>query len=103
MLDESFSFKASIWLTRNSQAAWHFISVPQDYADQIKFMTGSLSNGWGSVPVMVTIGKSCWQTSIFPDKRSGSYILPVKASIRKAEKLGEGDEAVVKMSLQLNV
>ncbi|HEY4473963.1 MAG TPA: DUF1905 domain-containing protein [Candidatus Paceibacterota bacterium] len=30
-----------------------------------------------------------WNTSIFPDKKSGSYLLPLKAKIRKAENIAD--------------
>ena len=47
--------------------------------------------GWGSVRVLVTLGSSTWNTSIFPDKRSGTYILPLKASVRRTEGVFDGD------------
>lgn len=48
-----------------------------------------LAGGWGSLPVMATIGKTSWKTSIFPDKKSESYLLPLKAEVRKKEKIYE--------------
>ncbi len=42
---------------------------------------------WGSVRVSVTLGNSTWQTSLFPSKELGSYILPIKSAIRTAEKI----------------
>ena len=66
-------------------AAWHFLTLPQTHGADIKKRYGAHARGWGSLPVTVTIGKTKWTTSIFPDKKSGSYLLPVKAKIRKAE------------------
>lgn len=59
------------------------------------------SRGFGSLPVEVTIGKTVWKTSIFPEKTSGSYILPVKAMVRKAEKIEAGDE--IEFSVTINI
>jgi hypothetical protein len=42
--------------------------------------------------VTATIGSSRWQTSVFPSREAG-WMLPVKASARKAEGLVEGDMA----------
>ena len=33
----------------------------------------------------VTIGQTVWQTSLFPHRESGGYLLPLKAAVRKAE------------------
>lgn len=67
------------------------MSVPKKDAELIKERFEGLSRGWGSFPVTVTIGKTSWKTSIFPDKKSGTYLLPVKADVRKKEKIEDGD------------
>jgi hypothetical protein len=46
---------------------------------------GNLKRGWGSFPVIVTVGATNWKTSIFPDKKTGEYLLPLKAGVRKKE------------------
>lgn len=48
------------------------------------------SRGWGSIPVNVTVGKSNWKTSIFPEK-TGTYLIPIKSKIRKAENINDGN------------
>ncbi len=71
--------------------AWHFIAVSFAAAKKIKASQANKPRkGWGSVRVTVTLGKSKWQTSIFPDK-SGIYLLPLKAKVRAAEGVGHGD------------
>lgn len=72
-------------------AAWHFVGVTKIVGKEIKEKMGKNTRGFGSVPVKVTVGKTTWQTSIFPDKYSGSYILPLKASVRKKEGIEAGD------------
>ncbi len=44
---------------------------------------GLMKRGWGSLPVIVAMGKTTWKTSIFPDKKAGAYLLPLKAEVRK--------------------
>jgi hypothetical protein len=87
-MNPSMVFIGKIWLWPGGTAAWHFITVPKKFAPRIlKRYTAShplKKRGWGSVPVEVAIGKVTWQTSVFPEKKSGTYLLPVKASVRKA-------------------
>ena len=49
--------------------------------------------GFGSVPVVVRCGTSEWRTSVFPDSRSGSYVLPVKKAVRAKQGLEIGEPA----------
>ncbi|MFZ1626614.1 MAG: DUF1905 domain-containing protein [Candidatus Moraniibacteriota bacterium] len=75
-----------VWLYPGESAAWHFMTVPKRDADEIKSRFGQQTRGWGSLPVTATIGKTVFQTSIFfPDKRSGGYLLPLKAAVRARE------------------
>ena len=45
----------------------------------------------GVGPRGATIGATTWKTSIFPDKKVGSFLLPLKAEVRKAEGIEVGD------------
>ena len=80
-----------VYLYPSEVAAWHFVAVTKSVGKEIKEKYGGLARGFGSLPVSVTIGKTTWTTSIFPDKYSGSYILPLKASVRKKEDVEAGE------------
>lgn len=82
-------------------AAWRFITVPKKDSEVITKTHGAKKRGWGSLPVTVAIGKTKWNTSIFPDKKSGTYLLPLKAAVRKAE--GIFDDDTVSYSITLRV
>ncbi|GAB3141034.1 hypothetical protein GCM10027057_24090 [Marisediminicola antarctica] len=47
----------------------------------------------------VTLGGSTWLTSIFPDSKSGTFLLPVKGSIRARERVAPGDVVGVSRKL----
>ena len=96
----TFKIKAEVWLYPG-KAGWHFITIPKKQSDDILAIFGSLKRGWGSLPVKVTLGKSVWQTSIFPHKKSGGYLLPLKSDVRKKEKIVDGD--VIQLSLVILV
>lgn len=80
-------------------SGWRFLGIPEKEGKEIKQNHGIHSRGWGSLPVSVTIGSTTWDTSIFPDKRSGSYLLPLKSKIRKIEDIS--DDSMVTFLLRL--
>jgi hypothetical protein len=51
------------------------------------------------VYVHVSVGATRWQTSVFPSKEVSGFLLPVKASVRKAEKLAEGDVVMLTIAV----
>jgi len=69
-----------------------FATVPEDIADEIEALDLP-RRGFGSAKVNVRIGETEWSTSLFPDKKIGSYIFPVKGAVRTAERLDVGDTA----------
>lgn len=81
---QKFEFKAKVWLY-SGQAAWHFASLPKGLSADLKKWFGEEARGWGSLPVEVELGKSKWKTSIFPDSKTKTYLLPLKAAVRKIE------------------
>lgn len=94
------SFDAELWLWEARRTdSWTFVSLPVDASEDIRDVVGAPVHGFGSVRVKVTIGASTWKTSIFPDKASGSFVLPIKRTIRQAEKLDAGDAATVTVEL----
>jgi len=90
MATQRYTVTAKIWLYQG-QAAWHFLSVPKKESAEIKASASLPRRGWGSVPVTVALGNTTWKTSIFPDKASGMYLLPLKAAVRNKEEVEEGD------------
>lgn len=78
---------------------WRFLGLPLKEGKEIKEKCGKNAKGWGSLPVEVTIGTTTWETSIFPDKKSGSYLLPLKAQVRKKEEID--DDEKVSFTLRL--
>jgi Domain of unknown function (DUF1905) len=101
MENRSFPFTSQLW-KYSGESAWHFVTLPLDVSARIKFLQSG-RRGFGSVRVLATIGKSTFETSIFPDSKSGCYLLPVKASIRKAEKIGHGDAVTCLIELRDNL
>ena len=71
-----------IWSGGDGPSGWHFLTVPEDEAAEIRAHSLLNRGGFGSVKVEATIGEVAWRTSVFPQK-SGGYILPVKKEVRR--------------------
>ena len=93
-----YEFTAPLWLW-GGNASWYFLTLPFDVTDEIDEITTGKQAGFGSVPVKVTVGRTTWTTSVFPSKEQQSFILPVKAPVRKAEGLAEGSSVSVRLEL----
>ncbi len=89
-------FEAEIWKSEGA-GGWHFVTVPPDLGLQIKAESGFGGPGWGMIKVRATINGTGVETSIFPDKKSGSYLLPLKADVRKTARLAVGDTIRVRL------
>ncbi len=94
-----YKIKAKVWLYPGESGNWHFISVPKKESAEIKKSFGSRARGFGSLRVSATIGTTTWTTSIFPDSKSGTYILPLKALVRRKEGLYEGDSVAFSFAI----
>ncbi len=80
-------------------AAWFFVPVTKDLSEKIKSKNQEKKKGFGSLRVKVQLGKSIWETSIFPDSRSVCYLLPLKKEIRKKEDLYENESVSIKLEI----
>jgi hypothetical protein len=100
---KTFKFKSKVivWRAGNyepgdDKGAWRFARVPEDISVKIKEMQkGRPRRGWGAIYAKAKIRKSEWVTSIFPDRHSETYILPLKKQIRCAENLYDGVETKI--------
>jgi hypothetical protein len=94
----NMEFNGEIWFWRGP-APWYFVTVPETQSISLKTVSGIVTYGWGVIPVYARIGKTEWKTSLFP--KDGRYLVPIKASVRKAEKLELGDEVTVRLEVRI--
>lgn len=86
MIKLEYKMRAKVWLYPGA-AGWHFVTLPARDSAAIRKAFGVAQRGWGSLPVIASVGKTSWKTSIFLDKRLGAYVLPLKAEVRKKENI----------------
>lgn len=94
-MGSAVTFTAELWL-HDGEGGWHFVTLPRAAAEEVD-ETAPPRPGFGSVRVTATIGTSTWRTSLFPDRRSASYLLPVKRAVRDANGLVAGDTVTVSL------
>lgn len=92
----NIEFEGEIWFWRGP-APWYFVTVPAAQSSDLKGVSGFVTYGWGMIPVRVRIGQTVWETSLFP--KDGRYLVPLKTSVRQAEKLEEGSHVHIKLEV----
>jgi hypothetical protein len=98
---ERLTHTAALWRwSGGSGGSWFFLTIDGEAGDALsataimRRLELGHSRGFGAIRVSARIGGSRWSTSVFPAK-DGGYMLPVKAAVRRAEGIGEGDEVDV--------
>lgn len=71
----------------NSPGGWYFISLPETISKEIRENLKWQEEGWGRMKASAEIGEYKWDTAIWFDTKRGTYILPIKAEIRKKSQL----------------
>jgi hypothetical protein len=98
-----WTVRGPVWLWQGAdgapaKGAWYFLTIDGETAQAIR-ASATRADAWGSVRIVATVGATTWRTSLFPSKQAGGWLLPLKATVRKAEKLAEG--AVIEAVLAL--
>jgi hypothetical protein len=93
----TFEVTDKLWYWRGP-APWYFVTVPAQHCHDLKAIVPFVTYGWDMIPVQVQIGTSAWTTSMFPN--DGRYLVPIKARVRTAEQLAEGDTVTVRLEVR---
>ena len=90
-------FRAELWEhSPGDPASWHFVRLPAELSEDLLLEAGP-RGGFGSVRVEVGIGSTQWRTSLFPEAATGTFVLPVKKSVRAAEDVSAGATCEVRL------
>ncbi len=96
----TYTFTAELWASQGP-GAWRFVTLPAADSAEITELSAPRRKGFGSVRVLVTVGSTRWETSLFPDSARAAFILPIKRSVREHEGLDDGDELRVTVELRM--
>jgi hypothetical protein len=100
---KTFTISGKVWRWKSpngsTEGGWYFVYVPKKLSQQIKDSARNKKKvGFQFIRVKATIGKTSWNTSLFPTK-DGPYLIAIKADVRKKESIGEGDSIKVECTL----
>ncbi len=84
-----YTVRAKVW--RWKSGSWHFANLSAKQSAEIRRRFGATARGWGSIRVLIKIGETEWNTSLFPSNENKTYLFAIKAAVRKAEDIDEGD------------
>lgn len=82
-----FLARAYPYSTSADMVGWTIVSLPKEMSVEIRNNYKHLEEGWGRMKVTAKIGNSEWQTAIWFDTKLDTHFLPIKATIRKEEKV----------------
>jgi hypothetical protein len=93
-----YSFSSTTWKYEGN-AGWYFVSLPNELSQEIRGIFKNEEEGWGRLKATARIGNTEWQTAIWFDTKADTYLLPLKAAIRKKEKIDTGQKVEVTVYL----
>lgn len=96
-MQKTFIIKGKVW-KYDGPAAWHFVYIDKEIAQEVKKSFTGKKVGFGFIPVSATVGKTTWETAIFPNKKENNYLIALKGSIRRKECIYEGDSVTITFS-----
>lgn len=86
----TYEFSAPVW-KHSASAGWYFVSLPIELSAEIRQNNPWKEEGWGRMSAKAKIKETMWNTSIWYDTKLKTHVLPLKAEIRKKEKIEFGD------------
>jgi hypothetical protein len=96
---EPIAFEAVVIHWRGP-APFFYAPIPAPEADEIRQAAKLVSYGWGMIPVDAAIGDVTFYTALFP--KDGTYLLPLKAEVRRRAGVTAGDRISVALTLRPN-
>jgi len=92
-----FDFEATIIYWRGP-SPFFYAPMPAGPAAELQQVARFVTYGWGCIPVEATIAGVRFTTSLFP--KDGTFLLPLKAAVRRKINVTAGDTVAVEMWLQ---
>lgn len=93
----SFAFESEVIYWRGP-SPFFYAPLPADQAAEIRRLARAVTYGWGMIPVDATVGGVAFYTALFP--KDETYLLPLKAAVRRKADITAGDVVAVEMTLR---
>lgn len=86
-----YRFSGEVW-QHEASGGWYFVSLPQSISREIRTHHQWQEEGWGRLRAKAMINHTIWQTAIWFDTQRNTYLLPLKAAVRKKETVEIGQK-----------
>ncbi len=90
---KNYIIKTKVWRWPGD-GGWHFVNLGNELSTKIRDVYTK-----GFVKIEAKVGKTVWNTSLFPHKKAG-YLLCLNKQIRKKEDIYEGDEVKISFTIK---
>ena len=88
-----YQFNGTIWQYSTLKGSCYFVSLPMEITEEIRENLKWQEEGWGRLKATAKINHTEWETAIWFDTKMKTYLLPLKADIRRKEDLEIGNIA----------
>jgi len=95
--NESHTIISRVW-EWEGKGSWHFATINKEDSKRIRADYIWPRKGFGSIPVLATVGATKWKTSVFPTKEK-EFLLPIKRIVRERENISIGDTITIKLTV----
>jgi hypothetical protein len=92
-----FDFEAQVIYWRGP-SPFFYAPLPPEQAEEIKRLSKLVTYGWGMIPVEATVAGVVFRTALFA--KDDTYLLPLKADVRRRTQITAGDTIAVAMTVQ---
>jgi hypothetical protein len=96
LLQVKFETRVIHW---RGPSPFFFAPMPLHHAEGLRRTAKLVTYGWGMIPVEARIGDVGFKSSLYP--KDETYLLPLKADVRRKANITAGDLIAVDMTLQL--
>jgi|SRR3989344_3100454 len=96
---KKFVVKGKVWRWPGV-GGWHFVYVDKELTERIKKEGKEYKYGSGFIGIRAKMGKSEWDTALFPHTKENTYLISIKAKIRNKEQIFEGDQISISFTFR---
>lgn len=89
-----YDFTSKVWKHAGT-GGWYFVSLPKGIAKEIREHLQWQEEGWGRMKANAQIESANWETAIWFDKKQNTYLLPLKAEVRRRANIKVEDTLTV--------
>ncbi|HYF13371.1 MAG TPA: DUF1905 domain-containing protein [Candidatus Paceibacterota bacterium] len=79
---------------------WYFVQADKEISDELRRSAHTKKVGWGYIKVKAKVGETSWETTLFPTKNNGPYLIAIKTDVRKVEHISEKDTVRINVALE---